>query len=130
MISEKGTGSILEEGRQFDPPEAWRDRTHIMNQTQYQNMYRRSLEDPEGFWAECAQELDWMKKWDKVYEGDFGKARVKWFAGGKLPGIASIAISAQALMTEPLSSGQEKTGAAGVTRTDNFIRRFAALQMS
>jgi acetyl-CoA synthetase len=84
MISEKGTGSILEEGRQFDPPEAWRDRTHIMNQTQYQNMYRRSLEDPEGFWAECAQELDWMKKWDKVYEGDFGKARVKWFAGGKL----------------------------------------------
>ena len=47
-------------------------------------MYKRSLEDPEGFWAECAQELDWMKKWDKVCEGDFGKARVKWFVGGKL----------------------------------------------
>ncbi len=47
-------------------------------------MYKRSLEDPEGFWAEYAEELDWLKKWDKVYEGDFGKARVKWFVGGKL----------------------------------------------
>ena len=57
-------------------------------------MYKRSVEDPEGFWAEYAEELHWFKKWDRVFEGDFGKARVKWFVGesSMLPITALTAI--------------------------------------
>ncbi len=42
------------------------------------------MKDAEGFWAEDAEELHWFKKWDRVYEGDFGRARTNWFVGGKL----------------------------------------------
>ncbi len=41
-----------------------------------------ALEDLEGFWAECAEELEWFKKWDKVLD-DSNKPFFKWFVGGK-----------------------------------------------
>jgi len=53
----------------------------------YDRMYKRSVEDPEGFWAEQAGEfLDWFKKWDKVLDWSFQKddLHIKWFEGGKL----------------------------------------------
>jgi acetyl-CoA synthetase len=46
------------------------------------NMYHRSLEEPEEFWAEQARQLDWFKTWDKVLEWEPPFAR--WFVGGKL----------------------------------------------
>ncbi|MFO8100991.1 MAG: acetate--CoA ligase [Dehalococcoidia bacterium] len=48
----------------------------------YNEMYRRSMEAPEDFWAEQAGGLDWHKPWDKVMEWDPPYAR--WFAGGEL----------------------------------------------
>ncbi|TDG12646.1 acetate--CoA ligase [Seongchinamella unica] len=57
---------------------------HI-NAEQYQAMYKRSIDDPEGFWGEMASEfLSWDKPWDKVMEYDFVKGDAAWFAGGKL----------------------------------------------
>lgn len=51
----------------------------------YKNMYKRSVEDPVGFWAEQADEfLHWFKKWDTVMDCDYHKADIKWFTGGKL----------------------------------------------
>jgi acetyl-CoA synthetase len=50
----------------------------------YKELYQRSLNDPEKFWEELAEQLDWSKKWDKVLEWDFNKPEVKWFGGGKL----------------------------------------------
>ncbi len=50
----------------------------------YKDVYKRSVEDPEGFWAEQAESFVWKKKWDKVLEWDFKKPDVKWFQGGKL----------------------------------------------
>lgn len=50
----------------------------------YQEQYRKSIEDPEAFWATIAGEFQWRKKWDKVLEWDFHKPEVKWFTGGKL----------------------------------------------
>jgi acetyl-CoA synthetase len=48
-------------------------------------MYRRSIEDPDGFWAEQAEEfISWSKKWDKVQEWDYDQANIKWFINGKL----------------------------------------------
>ena len=57
---------------------------HI-NAEQYQAMYQRSIEDPDGFWGEMASEfLSWEQPWDKVVEYDFVKGEAAWFAGGKL----------------------------------------------
>ncbi|MEH6584977.1 MAG: acetate--CoA ligase [Halioglobus sp.] len=57
---------------------------HI-NAEQYQTMYKRSIEDPDGFWGEMASEfLSWEQPWDKVVEFDFRKGEAAWFAGGKL----------------------------------------------
>jgi acetyl-CoA synthetase len=52
---------------------------------QYEQMYKRSIDDPEGFWAEQAEKfLSWDKPWDKVLEWDFHTAHIRWFEGGKL----------------------------------------------
>ncbi len=51
----------------------------------YQEMYQRSVDDPDGFWGDAADEfLTWSKKWDKVSEWDYHSADIKWFLGGKL----------------------------------------------
>jgi acetyl-CoA synthetase len=50
----------------------------------YQEAYRKSVEDPEGFWATIAEDFVWKKKWDRVLEWDFTKPEVKWFNGAKL----------------------------------------------
>ena len=56
-----------------------------IDEAQYQAMYQRSVDDPEGFWAEQAQAfLDWQKPWDKVSDWDYHKAHIRWFEGGKL----------------------------------------------
>ena len=57
---------------------------HI-NAEQYQEMYRRSVDDPEGFWAEQAEQfLTWSRRWDKVLDWDFTRGHIRWFEGGKL----------------------------------------------
>lgn len=76
--------SVLEETRRFGPPQELCKRARIRSMEQYREMHKRSLEDPEGFWGEYAEELEWEKKWDKVLEDDFGRARIKWFVGGRL----------------------------------------------
>ncbi len=48
----------------------------------YSEVYRRSIEDPEGFWAEIAEDLHWYRKWDKVLD-DSNPPFYRWFAGGK-----------------------------------------------
>ncbi len=51
---------------------------------QYQLEYKRSIENPEDFWEEQAEQFIWHKKWDKVLEWNFDEPSVKWFSGGKL----------------------------------------------
>jgi len=43
-------------------------------------VYQRSLEDPEGFWADAAKEIDWYSPWDRVLD-DSGQPFYRWFAG-------------------------------------------------
>lgn len=50
----------------------------------YQAAWKRSVEDPEGFWADVAGSFEWKKRWDKVLEWNFAEPDVKWFIGGKL----------------------------------------------
>ncbi len=51
---------------------------------QYQNEYKRSIEAPEIFWSEVANDLIWQNKWTQTLEWDFHKPDVKWFIGGKM----------------------------------------------
>ena len=51
---------------------------------QYQNDYKKSIEDPEGFWGSVAENFEWRKKWDKVLDWNFTDPKVEWFKGGKL----------------------------------------------
>jgi acetyl-CoA synthetase len=51
---------------------------------EYHQQYKRSVDDPEGFWNEKAETFDWKKKWDKTLEWEFDTPDVKWFLGGKL----------------------------------------------
>ena len=56
--------------------------TYLWPLKRYTEMYRRSLDEPEAFWAEQARKLDWFKTWDRVLEWRLPYAR--WFVGGKL----------------------------------------------
>jgi len=56
-----------------------------MTEDQYQEMYQRSIAEPDEFWAEQANEfIDWFTPWEKVQNVDFHKADIKWFEGAKL----------------------------------------------
>ncbi len=56
----------------------------IKSEEQYKEHYKRSVENPEAFWAEIAENFSWRKKWNKVLEWDFKKPKIEWFIGGKL----------------------------------------------
>lgn len=51
---------------------------------QYQADYKKSVDDPEGFWASVAENFQWRKKWDRVLNWNFKEPKVEWFAGAKL----------------------------------------------
>lgn len=51
---------------------------------EYQAEYKRSVDNPEGFWGEIAETFSWKKKWEQVLDWDFEKPDVKWFTGGSL----------------------------------------------
>ncbi|MFN3740564.1 MAG: acetate--CoA ligase [Thermodesulfovibrionales bacterium] len=76
---------LLSEQRTFPPSKEFSEKAHIKSMKQYEELYKRSVEDPEGFWAEIAEtHITWFKKWDKVLDYDFHKPYIKWFIGGKL----------------------------------------------
>jgi len=74
--------SILKENRIFYPPKKFSENAHIKNMQQYGELYKKSVENPEAFWAEMALQLEWYKKWDTVLRNDMGF--FKWFEGGYL----------------------------------------------
>ncbi|NUM32758.1 MAG: acetate--CoA ligase [Bacteroidetes bacterium] len=51
---------------------------------EYLEIYKYSIENPEGFWAEIASNFFWHKKWDKVLEWNFTEPEIKWFLNAKL----------------------------------------------
>tara|TARA_Y100000994_G_scaffold249398_1_gene260853 strand:- start:7174 stop:9102 length:1929 start_codon:yes stop_codon:yes gene_type:complete len=55
-----------------------------INTEKYEEMYKQSIENPEEFWAEQGESIDWYKKWDKVMNYNFNTADIKWYEGGKL----------------------------------------------
>ena len=50
----------------------------------YRAAYQKSIQDPEGFWADIADNFTWQKKWDKVLDWNFKEPKIEWFKGGQL----------------------------------------------
>ncbi|MBT3252745.1 MAG: acetate--CoA ligase [Candidatus Marinimicrobia bacterium] len=74
----------MSEVKKFNPAAEFTANAHIKSMEQYQEMYDRSVNDEDGFWAEQAERLTWFKKWDTVANYDIANADIKWFEGGKL----------------------------------------------
>ena len=75
--------SVMHENRIFDPPATFRDQARMQSMEAYREAHRRSLDDPEGFWAEVAGELEWFRKWDRVLD-DSEAPFYQWCTGGRL----------------------------------------------
>jgi acetyl-CoA synthetase len=85
MSDTKKIEVLMTEGRTFPPSKEFSSKAHIKSMAEYEKIYKRSVEDMEGFWAAMAEEnLTWYRKWDKVLEYNFEKPEIKWFQGGKL----------------------------------------------
>jgi acetyl-CoA synthetase len=73
--------SVLKEKRKFPPPAELAAHAHIKSMADYDRLWQRGKDDPEGFWAEqAARHLHWFKKWDRVL--DWKLPHAKWFVGG------------------------------------------------
>ena len=66
--SQPDINSTLKETRVFAPATGFSASAHIQSRAQYDEIYARSIADPEGFWADIASELHWFKPWDKVLD--------------------------------------------------------------
>ena len=84
----KAMSSLMVEKRKFPPSTESVARAHIKSFDEYKKMYDRSINDPNGFWLEQAQKLDWFKKPAKglEYTWDTAGRNIKhtWFADGEL----------------------------------------------
>jgi acetyl-CoA synthetase len=69
----------------YDVPPAWAKRA-FADEAKYEEMYARSLKDPDGFWAEQAKRIDWSRPFTKVKNTSFApdNVSIKWFEDGKL----------------------------------------------
>ena len=67
----------------YNVPSAWAAKAHV-NEAQYKEMYAKSVNDPEGFWAEQGRRIDWIKPytWVKRTSFDPGKVSIEWFGDG------------------------------------------------
>ena len=82
-MSQPAIESILQEKRLFPPPAEFSQDAHIKSLEEYQQLYDKAAADPQGFWAELAeQELDWFQPWDNVL--DWQPPFAKWFVNGKI----------------------------------------------
>ncbi|HUA34775.1 MAG TPA: acetate--CoA ligase [Candidatus Binataceae bacterium] len=72
----------LNESRKFAPSAEFSAAAWVKSKDEYEALYKRADQDPEGFWSECAKNLDWFKPFGQVLEWKFPFA--KWFLGGTI----------------------------------------------
>ena len=74
----------MSESKIYDIPESFKQAA-LLDEAGFEAMYRQSVEDPAGFWAEQAGKfLSWDRPWDIVLDWDYSKGYIRWFEGGKL----------------------------------------------
>lgn len=78
---------MLKDERTIEASPEFSYKALVKSRQDYDSLYRRSLDDPEGFWGQMAEEtLDWYRPWDAVEEYDFASSRpfVRYFRGAEL----------------------------------------------
>ncbi|MEJ2504394.1 MAG: AMP-binding protein, partial [Gemmatimonadota bacterium] len=76
--NERTLEALLDESRRFEPSDEFRAAAHASEA----DLHERAAEDPEAFWAEWAERLEWFAPWDRVLE--WTPPHAKWFDGGRL----------------------------------------------
>lgn len=68
----------------YEPSAAFRERAHIGSMEAYEKMYERSVNEPEAFWAEQAERIDWFEDFDTVRDVSYDPHHVdiNWYEGG------------------------------------------------
>jgi acetyl-CoA synthetase len=77
-MTDETLSNLLHEDRRFEPPADLARNANVKEEA-----YERAASDPEAFWAEAAERLDWDTKWDRVLDWD-DRPFAKWYVGGKL----------------------------------------------
>ena len=81
-MSEAASGHV--DAKVFPPQANFAGSAHCPSLEVYEEMYNRSIEDPEGFWGEIADTFVWDQKWDQVRDYSFNDdVYIKWFLNGK-----------------------------------------------
>jgi acetyl-CoA synthetase len=76
--SDAGIEQLLHVENELLPPKSLVENARLKD---YAAEYKRSVEDPEAFWADAANELEWFRPWTKVFEWKY--PTFEWFQGGK-----------------------------------------------
>src|SRR5665811_1528056 len=82
-LSHAGGEEVPMSDKLYDVPPAWQKRA-FADKAKYDDMYARSIKDPNGFWAEQAKRIDWIKPFTKVKNTSFDphNVSIKWFEDG------------------------------------------------
>ena len=110
----------------FEPSAATLART-LTTADQYQEKYARSVSDPDGFWAEQAKRIDWIKAPTKIKNTSFAypDVSIKWFEDGVLN------ISANCIDRHLATRGDQPIGIArGLGMLDDPVSRAALVQIA
>lgn len=74
----------MTESKKIPVKSAVHAKSYLKSMDEYEEMYERSIKDPDGFWLEAAKNLDWFKFPEKGTSGNFHSVNHSWFLGGKL----------------------------------------------
>jgi acetyl-CoA synthetase len=78
MADTSSLESLSHEADVITPPAFLRQAAYLQH---FDQTYRRSIDQNEAFWAEVAEELEWFRPWDRVFEQDY--PHFKWFVGAQ-----------------------------------------------
>ncbi len=75
----------MSETKTYEVPAEWKAKAHV-DHDKYLEMYKRSVDDPDGFWGEEGKRLDWMTPYTRVKNTsfDYDNVSIKWYEDGEL----------------------------------------------
>ncbi len=124
-VEQHHLNSSLREDRVFPPPAAFAVRAHVRSMDEYEAMYRRSIDEPDQFWADAARELEWMEPWHTVLDWKVPVAR--WFDGGRL-NLCANAVDRHALGARAGKTALLWEGEPGEVRSLTYAELHAEVQ--
>lgn len=72
--------SVLNEARTFAPPKGFAQQALVSDPSEFERLYRQSIDDPEAFWGNAAEEFHWFQRWSQVRA--WNEPYVQWYVGG------------------------------------------------